>query len=79
MPFVKASEAFAGRGADGFYAEFEAGQSRCSACAIAIKESITGCREMGDGRFCCSDCYYKNMGEELESFPVAPRRLMRRG
>ena len=77
MPFVKASDAFGNRASPDFYAEFEQGQLRCGACDDVIKESITGCRKMGDGSYCCSDCYYQAMGEALESFPLAPRRLLK--
>lgn len=79
MPFVKASDVFGDRASPGFYAEFEQEQLRCSACEESIRESITGCRKMGDGTYCCSDCYYRAMGEALEIHPVLPRRLMRRG
>ena len=78
VPFVKASELFGEKTSANYFSEFARSQLRCTACDEPIKESVTGCRKMGDGGYCCSDCYYKQLGDELETFPVMPRRLVRR-
>lgn len=49
----------------------------CVVCSIALHESETGCREMGDGTFRCSDCYF-DKAEELAIYPILPPRLRRR-
>lgn len=49
----------------------------CAVCEIPLQESQTGCREMGDGTFRCSDCYF-DATERLEDFPILPPRIRRR-
>lgn len=78
MPFMRASELFRDKASADYFAEFERSQLRCSACNDVVKESVTGCRKMGDGGYCCSDCYYTQLGDELEAHPVFPQRLVRR-
>lgn len=54
------------------------GSGTCSVCGCALQESITGCRKLGSGEFCCSDCYFRGLGDELEEFPLIPPRVHRR-
>lgn len=49
----------------------------CAVCKTPIHESETGCREMGDGTYRCSDCY-QDATTELEDFPILPPRVRRR-
>lgn len=49
----------------------------CTECKIPLQESQTGCREMGDGTYRCSDCYFDAM-EDLEDHPILPPRIRRR-
>ncbi len=77
MPFLRASEVFGKKKSADYLDEFKGKQLVC-ACTEIIQESITGCRRLGDGTFACSDCYYENLGEALEAYPIGPRRLARR-
>ena len=47
---------------------------RCVSCSIPLQETITGCRKTEDGHK-CSDCYYEEIGEELEKSPLFTRRI----
>ena len=49
----------------------------CNQCKTAIHESITGCRKLGDGTYVCSDCYFEDLGDALEAFPILPPRAAR--
>lgn len=49
----------------------------CAVCNIPLQESQTGCRQMGDGTFRCSDCYF-DAAEALEDYPILPPRVRRR-
>ena len=46
----------------------------CSVCKVRLQETITGKRRIGDA-YACSDCYYEQMGQEVENFPVARRAV----
>jgi hypothetical protein len=47
---------------------------KCEVCATPIQESITGRRSV-DGKDYCSDCYYDDIGAEIERMPLSsPRR-----
>ncbi len=58
------------------------GLEACGKCAQPLQESVTGCRKVvmpdGTGDHYCSDCYFKEVGRELEDFPILPPRLRRR-
>ena len=43
---------------------------KCAECGIEIQESLTGKRFTEKG-CTCSGCYYKEMGDEIESRPIA--------
>lgn len=40
----------------------------CKSCGIALR-GITGFRECSDG-FRCDDCYFKELGELIERYPI---------
>jgi hypothetical protein len=46
----------------------------CHKCGIAIRESETGCRKLGDGKFACSGCYFEDFGDAIEAYPILPPR-----
>lgn len=52
------------------------GNHSCAKCHITLQESITGCRELEDGSFMCSDCYFEDLGDALEDYPFAAPTLV---
>jgi hypothetical protein len=51
--------------------------SRCASCGTTLHETTTGNRLTSDGCM-CSDCYFVQLGKEIEEHPIGvPRR--RRG
>ena len=49
---------------------------KCVVCGVEIQESLTGKRYTPDG-CTCSGCFYKEMGDEIESRPIAVGRVRR--
>jgi hypothetical protein len=52
--------------------------ARCPTCKVVLHEVETGLRRRGDGSFVCGDCYFEEMGDALEAFPILPPRIRRR-
>jgi len=55
------------------------GVPTCADCKIPLQESVTGIRRTSDGRFHCSDCYFRELGAGLEEHPISMPRRTRRG
>lgn len=53
-----------------------AGIVGCGSCGTPLQESLTGCRKCGD-QYLCSDCYFEEMGRELEAYPISALRVSR--
>ena len=51
--------------------------AKCALCGEVLQETRTGCREMADGTFRCSDCYFDGLGDALERVPVPQPRVRR--
>jgi hypothetical protein len=51
-------------------------RERCSVCNVELQETITGKRETPSG-FACSDCYYGQLGEEIELHPIGSAGIRR--
>lgn len=45
-------------------------EQKCCSCGVVLQETITGKRQTSEG-FACSDCYYEEMGNEIERHPIA--------
>jgi len=52
------------------------GNFACGHCGITLQESITGCRKVAD-EFYCSDCYFSEMGDALEAYPISAPKVHR--
>lgn len=52
------------------------GITGCASCGVPLQESLTGCRKCGD-EYVCSDCYFEQIGKELEEFPISSLRVSR--
>lgn len=48
---------------------------KCETCEISLQESITGCRPLEDGTHLCSDCYFDEMGKEIDQRPLLTPRV----
>lgn len=73
MAFLRATDVLSGK------AQMPDSGFHCHKCDTMIRESITGCRRLADGKFACSDCYFEDLGDALEAFPILPPRIRRRG
>ncbi len=51
-------------------------RERCAVCNVELQETITGKRETPSG-FACSDCYYGELGDEVEQHPIASAGIRR--
>jgi len=51
-------------------------QQKCWKCEVPLQETITGKRQMAQG-FACSDCYYGELGAEIERHPIASAGIRR--
>lgn len=49
----------------------------CNACGVPLQESITGNRPLEDGTHRCSDCYFDEMGAEIDDYPIFMPRVRR--
>ena len=49
---------------------------KCVVCGVEIQESLTG-KRYTQGGCTCSGCFYKEMGDEIESRPIAVGRVRR--
>jgi predicted RNA-binding Zn-ribbon protein involved in translation (DUF1610 family) len=43
---------------------------KCPGCGVAVQETITGKRWTPQG-YACSDCYYEELGADVEAHPIA--------
>ena len=50
------------------------GVAVCNSCNTPLMETKTGNRRLGDGTHVCSDCYFHDWGNEIESHPIVPPR-----
>jgi hypothetical protein len=50
----------------------------CECCRVALQESQTGCRQLSDGKYLCSDCYFDALDDALEALPILPPRVRHR-
>lgn len=48
----------------------EVRQELCVECSVPLQETITGKRKTPRGD-ACSDCYYAELGAEIERHPIA--------
>jgi hypothetical protein len=53
------------------------GTIACDSCGVPLQESITGNRPLADGTHRCSDCYYDEMGKEIDDHPIFMPRIRR--
>ncbi len=51
-------------------------QQHCCSCGILLLETITGKRKTPEGE-ACSDCYYDQVGDLIEQYPIVSGRLHR--
>jgi hypothetical protein len=51
-------------------------EQKCFRCNVVLQETLTGKRSTPDGD-ACSDCFYEQMGEEIESYPIASAGIRR--
>ena len=49
----------------------------CSSCNVPLQESITGCRKLHNGKYVCSDCYFRELGDALDEYPIMTPRVRR--
>jgi protein-arginine kinase activator protein McsA len=42
---------------------------KCRSCNVTLQETITGKRKTRAG-FVCSDCYYEQIGAEIDQHPI---------
>ncbi len=73
MAFLRAADVLSGK------AQFPQKSFDCFRCKLPLQESVTGCRQLKDGNFVCSDCYFEDLGDALEAYPIMPPRIRRRG
>lgn len=73
MAFLRAVDVLSGK------AQMPEKLFQCHKCKTPIRESVTGCRRLHDGKYACSDCYFEDLGDALEAFPILPPRIRRRG
>ncbi len=52
------------------------GVASCARCRCRLQETVTGYRDTEDGAM-CSDCYYRTIGEFLDTHPIAVPRTRR--
>ena len=72
MPLFNAADVLSGA------ATYPNTSFKCEACKSPIQETVTGCRRMQDGTYRCSDCYFDQLGADLESTPITSPRIRRR-
>ncbi|WP_374346557.1 hypothetical protein [Phenylobacterium sp.] len=48
----------------------------CVACEEPLQESVTGSRHTHKG-YMCSDCYFEELGRELDAHPIMTPRAVR--
>jgi hypothetical protein len=48
--------------------------NRCACCNVVLRESVTGIRKTPDGCV-CSDCYWRELSDEIERLPAMPPRM----
>jgi hypothetical protein len=48
----------------------------CAGCGRVLQETVTGNRPIGDRSY-CSDCYYEQLGDLVESHPITSGRARR--
>jgi hypothetical protein len=77
MPFVPAADLFGTKDNPFRNVKSKLDTLKCVSCNDEIHESVTGCRQLGNGQFCCSDCFYRQLGSALEPHPLASPRLSR--
>lgn len=53
------------------------GVTACACCGIPLQESLTGNRTYADGSHVCSDCYFDDLGDEIETTPIGALRVVR--
>ena len=49
---------------------------KCTKCKVPLQETITGCRKVNNG-YMCSDCYFEEMGNEIEAHPIGIPQMHR--
>jgi hypothetical protein len=52
--------------------------TKCARCGVSLHETTTGCRKVKGGCV-CSDCYFKDLSEEVEKHPIGVPRMHRGG
>ncbi len=50
--------------------------NRCVRCGTVLRESVTGIRTTPDGCV-CSDCYWRELSDEIERVPPSVPRMHR--
>ena len=51
------------------------GVDSCSSCGIPLQETVTGNRPYGPDQHVCSDCYFDELGREIEQHPISSRGI----
>ena len=51
-------------------------QQKCCTCQTVLHEVLTGKRKTSEG-YACSDCYYEQLGAEIEANPIASAGVRR--
>jgi hypothetical protein len=51
-------------------------EQKCFHCQVPLQETLTGKRKTSDG-FVCSDCYYDELGAEIERRPLGSAGVRR--
>jgi hypothetical protein len=52
------------------------GQQKCCHCGVVLQETITGKRQTPAGD-ACSDCFYEELGQEVEHHPITSAGIRR--
>lgn len=52
------------------------GIDACVNCTTPLQESVTGSRHTDKG-YMCSDCYFEELGRELDAHPIMTPRAVR--
>lgn len=50
------------------------GTDACSSCGKPIQTFLTGREYLGDGSVVCSECYFDELGREVEAHPIGVGR-----
>ena len=49
---------------------------KCASCGAPLSKTLTG-KNLSPKGIVCDDCYYEQMSEELEKYPIGHHRVRR--